>query len=454
MDVHRFRSLGAILVALALSGCWTQLGAGPANTRFNDAEDQITSDNVDSLAVDWRTPIDEIMTEPIASGGRVHVTTWRESDDGPFVDSLMVRTYDSDTGAEVWQRQLLPGGITEGNGTVETPALAGGALWVPYFHDSMGCQGRLARLDPATGAVLSTDVIGSHPSSVVVADGFVTYTVGSCSGGIRLVVRDQATRAIRWTHQFPAGSSIVAPTVAGGRIFLLADDTIYAFTAAGCGASTCGPTWTEPVAGTFFDFQRLVAGPGDNLVTVGQSSDPERGATVVVRDQATGDVRWEAEPRYTGQLPGAITGIAVAYDTIYVAGATGPSGETPGQAILDAYPGGGCGQAVCSPAWTSELGLAGRPAREPSVAGGVVYVPMVAGIETSPALVAVDAHGCGSSTCGELGRVPFVTSGSFFHEQAQPYATSVADGRVMVAWLPGLHGPTLSQLISLSLPGS
>lgn len=450
MDKHPFRAVGVILLALALSGCWLQLGGGPANTRFNSVEDDLTRDDADSLAVEWRTPVDSIITEPIVSGGRVLVANRKYADSGSTLDVLAVQSYDSDTGALGWETSLLPTDGSEVTGLVETPALVDGALWVPYWHDGMGaCQGRLARLDPATGAILSSDVTGTGPSAVVAAGDAVAYMEQSCSG-MRVVVRDQETRAIRWTHTFPAGSGVSTPTIAGGRLFLLTGDVVYAFDADGCGTSVCNPLWTEAVTSTFFDFQRLVAGPDDTLVTIGRPSDPEAttGATIVVRDAATGDVRWEAEPRYTGQLPGAITGIAVAYDTIYVAGATSGPEPLDREAILDAYPVDGCGQPVCSPTWTTGFG-ATRPAREPTVAGGVVYVPLVAGSTTAPAVAAADAHGCGAATCDELGRVPLV-AGSVFLEPAQPYVTSVGGGRVLVGWLPSLHGSTLSQLISLA----
>jgi len=448
MDKHLFRGLGVILLALALSGCWLQLGGGPANDRFNSAESDLTRDDVDSLAVEWRTPVDSIMTEPLVSGGRVHVATRKYDDSGSTLDVLAVQTYAAGTGALAWETSLLPTNGTDVAGLVETPALAGGALWVPYWHDGMGpCEGRLARLDPATGAILSSDVTGTSPSAVVVAGDAVAYMDQSCSG-VRVVVRDLATRAVRWTHTFPAGSSITTPTIADGRLFLLTGDVVYAFDADGCGTSVCAPLWTEAVTSTFFDFQRLVAGPDDTLVTIGRSSAPEAGSTVVVRDAATGDVRWEAEPRYTGSLPGAITGIAVAYDTIYVAGSTTGPEPFDREAVLDAYAVGGCGQPVCSPTSTTGFG-ATRPAREPTVAGGVVYVPLVAGATSAPAVAAADAHGCGAATCSELGRVPLV-AGSVFLEAAQPYVTSVGGGRVLVGWLPSLHGSTQSQLISLA----
>jgi len=448
------RALGVLVLATVLSGCWLQLGAGPANTRFNGLEDELTRANVASLAVRWRTPIDSFVTEPIVSGGRILVTNRADDDSGQFLGVLAVQAYDRDTGALLWQRSLLPGAGAEVSGNVATPALEDGALWVPYWHDGLGpCAGRLARLDPATGAVLSSDATGWQQSDVVAAGSTVAYMQATCTGGPQLVVRDRTTRAVRWTHTFPSGAGVATPTIGGGRLFLNTGGTLHAFAADGCGASTCAPVWTEAVGRSFFDFLRPVAGPGGTLVTVGPSGGPGSAGTVVVRDAATGDVRWRAPERYDGPLPGAITGVAVDGDTIHVAGARADV-EDPSEreAILDAYPLAGCGQAICEPAWTTSFG-ATRPAREPTVAGGVVYVPLVAGDTTAPAVAAADADGCGSSTCGELVRVPLVGGSGPFLQSAQPYVTSAAEGGVFVGWLPDLYGPTRSQLIALTAGG-
>jgi outer membrane protein assembly factor BamB len=356
---------------------------------------------------------------------------------------------DRSTGELLWEQSLIPLGGPEVTGNVATPVLVDGALWVPYWHDGLGpCRGDLARLDPDTGEVISNDLIGPHPSDLVAAGSTVAYMTGTCAGGPVLVVRDQKTRAVLWTHQFPDGAGVSTPTIAGGRLFVLAGDTLHAFDANGCEVSPCDPLWSQPTNPGFFAFMRLTAGPDGSLVTIATSSNPEAGSTVVVRDAATGDVRWEAEPRYTGRLPGAITGVAVAYDTVYVAGAMTQEPEVDDKAILDAYPLGGCGQPVCSPAWTADLGPS-RPAREPTVAGGVVYVPLVSTVAVAPAMVAVGAQGCGSPVCEELTRVPLVDAAPPFIFNTQSYVTTVAGGAVYVGLFPGLYGQTQTELIAL-----
>ena len=450
MRKHRLRGVAAIVLALALSGCWLQAGGGPANTRFNAAESSLTRANVASLAETWRAPVDAIVTEPILSGDRIYVATRKYQDGGPLLDVLGVQAYDRGTGALVWEQSLLPAGGPQVGGDVATPALRNGVLWVPFWHDGLGpCAGGLARLDAATGSILGTDATGAGSSPVVTTGAIVASTEGGCGAGAQLVVRDLTTREVLWTHRFPAGSGVATPTIAGGRVFLLTGGTLYAFAADGCGADVCAPLWSEPGAGsTVFDFLRPAAGPGGTLVTVGASSGPGTAATIVVRDAATGDVRWQAEPRYTGPLPGAITGFAVAYDTVYVAGARSEASSPEPTAMLDAYPVAGCGQATCAPAWTADFGPT-RPSREPTVAGGVVYVPLVGTSSVAPAVVAVDAQGCGAPACPELVRVPLVAGSGIFIAGPQPYVTSVGAGRVVLGWLPGLYGSTQSQIVSL-----
>jgi outer membrane protein assembly factor BamB len=452
------RALGAALLAATLSGCWLQLGAGSANTRSNGIEDELTRANVASLAEQWRTPIDSFVTEPIVSGGRIFVTNRvTGSGEGNILEVLAVQAYDRDTGALVWERSLLPADGTPVTGHIETPALEDGALWVPYWHEGLGpCDGRLARLDPATGAILSSDATGPQQSAVVAAGSSVAYVQATCagSGGPQLVVRDRATRAVRWTHTFPAGSGIATPTIGGGRLFLNAGGILSAFAADGCGASVCAPVWTEAVGRSFFDFLRPAVGPGGSLITIGPTDGPGTDASLVVRDAATGDRRWRAPLRYDGSLPGAITGVAVDGGTVYVSGARQDAQDpSEDEAILDAYPVAGCGQTTCAPSWTTSFG-ATRPAREPAVAAGVVYVPLVAGDTTAPAVAAADAGGCGAAQCSELVRVPLVGGSGPFLQSAQPYVMSVAEGGVFVGWLPDLYGPTRSQLIALSAGGA
>jgi outer membrane protein assembly factor BamB len=442
---RRVRAVAAIVLALLLSGCWLQAGGGPAATRFNSVETGLTRENAGSLAERWRTPIDGVVTEPLVSGDRIYVSTRRYQDSGPQLAMLAIQAYDRGSGELVWERPLYSPGDGDVSGGTATPALVDGELWVPHWLD--GCAGTITRVDPATGAVIGADRTGRELSDLVRFGDAVAYVEAPCDGGTQLVVRDVATRAVRWTHRF-ADPGVVTPVVAEGRLFLLRRGDIHAFAADGCGAATCPPLWTAEDVGTAFDFLRPAAGRGGALVTVGQSAGPWSPATIVVRDAATGNVRWTAETRYTGTIPGAITGFAVAYDTVYVAGSHGEPEATDRTAVLDAYPLAGCGEAVCAPTWTTDLG-ATRPSAEPTVAGGVVYVPLVANYETAPAMVAVDASGCGSPSCPELARVPLVEPADAYLEGPQPYATSVASGRVVVAWSPDLYGSTQTELISL-----
>ncbi|MDD9369343.1 MAG: PQQ-binding-like beta-propeller repeat protein [Acidimicrobiales bacterium] len=447
MRRHRLRAVAAAALAVALSGCWYQAGGGPANTRHNTTERALTIDNVAGVAEQWRTPVDGFVTEPLLSGDRAYVATRdQQDDDDSLLDTLAVQAYDAETGELAWERSLLPVDGAPVGGGIGIPALVDDVLWVPYWHDGLGpCAGALARLDPATGAVLGTDPTGTGIDAVVASGSTIAYTESDCSG-VRLVVRDTTTRAVVGSYRFPAGAGRATPTISQGRLFLLSGGNLYAFPAGGCDPVDCAPLWTRPEADSFFDFLRLAAGPSGTLITYGPSSDPEGGATIVVRDAATGDVRWEAEPRYTGQLPGAITGVAVADGTLFVAGSQADPDGFDSTAVLDAYPVAGCGQDVCPPAWSADLGRT-RPSHEPTVAGGVVYVPLVATGSVAPAVAAIDAAGCGSPTCAEVVRVP-LTQSPVNLAGTQSYATSIGGGRLVVAWLPGLYGSADTEIMA------
>ena len=97
MRKHRLRGV-AIVLALALSGCWLQAGGGPANTPFNAAESSLTRANVASLAeivasAPW-TP-----SSPSRSC-RATASTWPRGstqDGGSLLDVLGVQAYDRGT---------------------------------------------------------------------------------------------------------------------------------------------------------------------------------------------------------------------------------------------------------------------------------------------------------------------------------------------------------------------
>lgn len=444
------RSAVAVVAAVSLGGCWFQEGGSAGNTRANPSEAALTVDNVESLAVDWRADVDASLSEPIISGDRVYVTARDYSTgSGATLGDLSVRAYDRDSGTLVWSTSLLPADA-DVEGDAMGVGLIDGALWVPYWHSAMPtCTGRIERLDPDTGLILGSDATPTRPTSSAVAGaGVVALTGYNCAGSSsEVAVLEPATRARRWSHTFPVGHSATTPTLVGDMLVIkasaprVASQTLYGFRAQGCGAPACGFSWDLRDAP--FAQGRPVAGPDGSVFDTVHG---DGGIDVRSVDAATGEVRWTTATPYSGNLPGGLSGLASDGETLFVTGHA-PDG---GAGQLDAYPAAGCGAATCSPAWTAGFGDGAVATTAPAIAGGVVYAGLGAGSSNQPAVVAVDAAGCGGPACDELTRVDLVTSSGPPVLGTVPTQLSVGGGRVFVDWLPGLNGTTLSQLASLA----
>ena len=107
-------------------------------------------------------------------------------------------------------------------------------------------------------------------------------------------------------------------------------------------------------------------------------------------DQNTGAELWRGAP----------ASVALATRTPALAGGLLYAGTGTGVAVYDAA---GCGAPTCPPLWQSGPapsgeGSPGQAEQGPAVAGGVVFVPVMAP-GGQPRLVAFDAHGCGQERC-------------------------------------------------------
>lgn len=407
-------ALVAVLVPL-LSACdvWEQVGQGAGNTRFNPKEAAITPANVGSLSQKWSSHISGDFSEPILSGGKIYTTVSPPSGAGS------VRSYDAKTGALLWD-EPVPAPTTPGEaGPV---VLAGGALWVSHGGSgASSCAAVLSRLDPANGDVLSTETTGAEILGPVVGSGstvaFVTRNgCGQPGGQSQLRVRDTATPSASWTFSFPASASPHAPAIGDGTIYVTADDVMYAFDAAGCGAATCTPLWTKALevdgAPAFAYEGRPVVG-SDGTVYIGASG-PAISTLVFALDGATGAHLWRTE-LHSGPGTGWQS-VALAHDQLYVS----DHGDGTRANALDVYAAGGCGDAVCAPTWSASID--GPPVGGLTVGGDVLYVGIYK--STDSRYAAFDADGCGAAVCSRLANVAFGTE--------QPIQAGVAGGRVAV----------------------
>jgi hypothetical protein len=423
MSTTALRTLGAIVVTLALSGCWEQIGHGANHTWSNPGENQLTTANVASLDEAWSVSFQgRVDDEPIVSGGRVIVSEWGTGSDG--VATMDVHALRATTGTPAWSTNLFAGTSIFDIRTFD-PSIAAGNVWVGFNFATVtgrfeSCYSDTMRLDPATGAVVSPE--GGFGSTVVEAGRNLVQVRGDllqqqpaepprppwCGVGgtpATLVVRDRETLATKWTAPDQAASGppvgllgALGPTVAGDKVVLATMGAVRAYALDGCGAATCEPVWTMPLpVGEVGVVGAPVAGPDDQLFVVLVHASPFR-TELVSLSRATGAVNWTAHLSDTLDTD---VRLATAGDRLYVSGGR----------VFDA---GGCGAATCAPLWT--VTPAGGAAG-PVVAGGVVY-------EAGPGEIhAYDAAGCGAATCAALVEVPV---------DGTPTALSVSDGHLYV----------------------
>jgi serine/threonine-protein kinase len=101
--------------------------------------------------------------------------------------------------------------------------------------------GTVYAADGATGQLLWTRSVGSAVVDTPALAGGSLYVPTSDQG---LVVLDAATGTPQWSAAGD-GTVVAQPAVAGGVVFTASTGgTLAAYDAGGCGASTCPPLWT------------------------------------------------------------------------------------------------------------------------------------------------------------------------------------------------------------------
>ena len=390
----------AVLLAVALSGCWWQQTDGDSGrTRSNPLENQLTVANVDRLALQWSTSTPGRLSQPVTDTRRAYVTH-------TVSGNSAVQAYDLKTGSLAWERALP----NTGPKLEVTPAVqfSGEDLLVshPARPPVTPCAD-LRRLDPSSGDTIAVRTAPLLTSETVTFGSIVAHTeaTGSCSpfyGDDRLVVRDQATLEVLWTAELDVGPN-VAPTNADGRIYVNQVGTVLAYDAAGCGAPVCEPVWTNTGEGFAVNTPVIAAYGQVYLRRSFQVELPPDGVyqhgRLEVLDADDGTLLWQA-PYSAGTDSGDAGGvedIAVTHDRFYVIAGRNQGADTPYERMLDAYPTSGCGQAECTPEWSAPLDSHfGRL----MVGGNVVYAT------DDAELITLAADGCGAATCTPLASVP------------------------------------------------
>jgi outer membrane protein assembly factor BamB len=385
----------ALVPMVLLAACdWAQPGYGPARTGSNPHETRLGPANVAQLTEVWSAPLPEGTSAPqgpLVARGRVFVTA-DAATGGPSV----LTAYDADDGTQLWSRSV-PGIpevpdfspdlriTTAGDVVVLTAAFSsdfgglealdaatGEVLWSTPARLAAGepvvqrgvvyawylsldtYRGGLAAFDLETGEVLwrSPDV-SQQPLHASAQGGRLYATVGEemqvfDAAGIENCTGEPTICQPVWTATVPGGGSYRPPVLAAGTAFVLAQDTVMAFPADGCGSPTCQPVWTAAGA----------PWPAGAAVADGTLFVPHGGAIAAYPAAGCGATTCAA--RWTA--PDATGTPAVANGVVYASG-----GDR-----LHAFAAAGCGAATCPALWSSEPGT---PAdRQPAITGGRVYV--------------------------------------------------------------------------------
>jgi outer membrane protein assembly factor BamB len=245
----------------AANGDWQQAFFNAAHTGNNRYETQLNRDNVGNLTQLWASQVgvDLLYTSPVVSNGKVYIG----SGDGQMY------AFDALTGATSWVGAQQPVYF------LNSAAVGHGLVFATAF------VGPLIAYDADTGEIVWTSDIADPARAAPVLKGQVLYVSGTEG---ELYALDASTGTVRWST--PAESAIFdqAPTVAGGRVFLIRTHShLTAYD-----ARTGEELWEQQYAigGS------LTAAGGKVFVP----ADP-----IVALDQATGDLVWSA-PRDTFML--------------------------------------------------------------------------------------------------------------------------------------------------------
>jgi len=303
------------------------------HTMFDPFEHTLNRSNVAGLSLQW-----EFMT---GNGTGIAPLSGPALSDGVlYVASQAQTTFtalDAATGTSRW--------IYTGISTFSDPAVGGGHVYTASLDGNLyafptNCVGTCT---PTWAMPVGTLGTNSPPTF---SNG--RLYLGGYDG--RVYAFDARTGTELWSARVNppniADPLNFAPAVSGGRVFVSGDRGVYAFPE-NCSA-TCEPLW---VTNTRFSPAAAPTVAGRSVMVADYQG------TVYAIDAATGIIEWQ------GTVTPSPHAIAVARGVAYV---------TSGGGELVAFAVAGCGQAVCSPLWTSAP--SGFTLFTPTIANGVVYV--------------------------------------------------------------------------------
>jgi len=373
---------------------WPQYGFNARHNLFNPAERSLNRSNVSTLALQW-----EFMT---GNGTGIAPLSGPALSDGVlYVASQAQTTFtalDAETGATRW--------IYTGTSTFSDPAVWNGHIYTASLDGNLyafptNCTGTCT---PSWTVPVGTLGTNSPPT---LFKGSVY--IGGYDG--RVYAFDAKTGSELWSAQVNprnvADPLNFAPAVSEDRVFVSGDRGIYAFP--GSCSTPCAPRWVTP---TKFSPTAAPTVAGEAVLVADYQG------TIYAMDAGTGAIQWK------GKIEPIPHSIAVAGGVAYVSSGVGE---------LVAFAVAGCGEAKCSPLWTSAP--SGLSLFTPTIANGVVYVGALDFIYTQGDVVAYPTtctDGCqplATLVLGGANETPIAVTGG------RVYATTV-NGNIDSLGLP------------------
>ena len=375
------RGVATAAAAVALAGCWPAPGQGPHRQGYNPFERTLTIDNVTTLQPEW----------DVTGLGSNLVTA-----DGVVVSAggNTMGGFDVATGTSRWTVQGV-GSIPRG-----APVISDGAVYQSQTvlssstssydlqtgqSQPQGFDGQVAGFD-GTRALVEQAVTDSNFTSATYSFSVEDRDAPDTGwGGVTLITANPFTESVRTslgTNQVYASGFGLMATTPGDATSGTAIRAFGPHQPATCGPADnpvyACPLWVTPIAETSEFPEATAPLIGPGEETVYVGTDT--GAVYAI-DATSGAVRWTASlgARIRTQ-PSLANGLL--YVPVY-------SGDVQ---VLAAD---GCGAPTCAPAWTASTG--GVTYSQPAIAGGVLFV----GTDTGE-IQAFDAAGCDAATCAPV----------------------------------------------------
>jgi outer membrane protein assembly factor BamB len=352
--------------ASAATTTWPQFMFNAAHTGFNTAETIVNRQTVTNLSQEYQAqgPADADFgsisgSSPAVVGNTAYVGTGSGH-------LLALPATGCPGGSDLCGPRWT---ATLSNGVFSSPAVSNGVVYVATAGDAEFGKlyaFRAAGCGHASCTPLWTAVNPNVGSSPTVSGG-VVY-IASSDGKLNAFAAGGCGRATctpLWRGTIGT-SGEAAPAVAGGLVFAASQTRLFAFRAAGCGRATCSPTWRSITLNGLI----LNAGPAVSrgVVYIGSTNtEPPETTGTLYAFTASGCGASTCRPRWIAHPlggDGVNTTPAVANGVVYTSGTTG----------LFAFDANGCGRAVCDFLWLGLLdGFVSGSEGAPAVAGGVVY---------------------------------------------------------------------------------